>query len=675
MTSLPHTQRSIVICLVLTIATLAVYGQSLRFEFVAYDDDTYVTKNNAIHNGLSLASVTWAFTTNHGGNWHPVAWISHAIDCQLFQLNPHFHHLTNILLHITNTLLLFSLLQRMTTRSWPSALVAALFAWHPLHVESVIWIAERKDLLSTTFGLLTISAYLSYVYHGRAWRYVTTVALMAIGLMAKPMLVTLPFVLFLLDYWPLDRISLGKALPIERTVLIRPRSPGWLCLEKIPLIILSITSSVLTYTIQNHHGYRTATDVLPLDRGVANAFVSYIRYLGKMFWPTDLSVLYPHPYLAGGQPWKSWQIGAAGIVLLAIFAIVTWAHRHRYLTVGWLWFIGMLVPVIGFVQVGMQAMADRYTYLPLTGLFIMIAWGLSTWFTLLQSRKIVKTGAVVLAVGILIACITVSFSQTRHWRNSVTLFTHALKVTPENAIIHYNLGTTFKDQNKPGRAIMHFQEALTVNPNFLDAHLNLGGLLIHQGQINRAISHFNKVLEINPNSTDGHHNMAIALQAKGQIGPMVQHLQHVVRLTPLDAAAQLSLAIALANTGYAHEATFHFDEAKRLRPNWVNPLMAEAEILLTGAVPSPQKQRRAVDLIQKAAQLTEHHDTGVLDILAEAYAIMGKYDTAIHIAQNALELALKESDQQGIRHFQQRLDTLQHQRSIKRQGRPPPLAP
>ncbi len=672
MTSLPHTQRSIVICLVLTIATLAIYGQSLRFEFIAYDDDTYVTKNKAIHNGLSLASVTWAFTTNHGGNWHPVAWISHAIDCQLFQLNPHFHHLTNILLHITNILLLFSLLQRMTTRSWPSALVAALFAWHPLHVESVTWIAERKDLLSTTFGLLTISAYLSYVYHGRAWRYAMTMVLMAVGLMAKPMLVTLPFVLFLLDYWPLNRTSLGKALPIEETVLVRSRSLGWLCLEKTPLLILSTASSILTYTIQNHQGYRTATDVLPLDRGVANALVSYMRYLGKMFWPADLSVLYPHPYLTGGQPWKSWQIGAAGVLLLAIFAIVIQAHRHRYLTVGWLWFIGMLVPVIGFVQVGMQAMADRYTYLPLTGLFIMIAWELSTWFTSLQSRKTLKTGAMVLTVGILIACMTASFIQIRHWRNSITLFTHALKVTPGNAIIHYNLGTTFKDQNKPGRAMTHFQEALTVNPNFLDAHLNLGGLLVHQGQIDRAIFHFNKVLEINPNSTDGHHNMAIALQAKGQIGPMVQHLRHVVRLTPLDAEAQLNLAIALTNTGHAHEASFHFAETKRLRPQWVNPLMAEAEILLTSPDLGLQKQRRAVDLIQKAAELTGHRDTGVLDILAEAYAIMGQYDTAIHIAQNALDLALKGPDQQVIRHLQQRVGALQHQRSIKRQGHPAP---
>lgn len=435
----------LVICFGLVVATVIAFEPVRNNKFVEYDDDVYVTENEHVKNGIRPVSVIRAFTTPDAGNWHPLTWLSHMLDCELFGLNPFWHHLSNLLFHIANTLLLFLILKKMTGSVWPSGFVAAAFALHPLHVESVAWVAERKDVLSGFFWMLTIAAYILYARRPSLIRYLLVVLFLCLGLMAKPMVVTLPFVLLLLDYWPLCRFGQPYQNRDEKD-LSRSQSGGvyyakssfWrLVTEKIPLFALVAASAVITFIVQQGAGAMKPGDRFSLSVRISNALVSYIGYILKIFCPIRLAALYPHP--GGNLP--VWQPIVSAVLLAGITAIVIYLGRHRrYLPVGWLWYLVTLVPVIGLVQVGSQAMADRYTYLPSIGIFIIVAWGTAEFFSGWRYRKIVfrLTAGVVLAVLLILTRI-----QVGYWRNNSTLFGHALDVTKDNFIMHNNFGNAF----------------------------------------------------------------------------------------------------------------------------------------------------------------------------------------------------------------------------------------
>jgi hypothetical protein len=434
-----------VICVyvALALSTLVVYWQVRNYDFVNFDDPHYVHKNPIVQSGITLDSIKWAFTTGHAANWHPLTWLSHMLDCQLFGTNPGWHHLTNLLLHIANTLLLFAVLKRMTGALWRSAFVAALFALHPLNVESVAWVAERKNVLSGFFWMLTVAAYIRYAERPGIGSYLLVVLVFSLALMAKPIVVTLPFVLLLLDYWPFGRFQWGsqrqgESLPQSELVKVNYQtSPtSRLVGEKVPLFILVAVLSMITFFVQRSGGTVESTATLTLKARSANAVVSYAGYIGKIFWPRRLAVFYPHPRYS----LPVWQAVAAGLLLLGITVCVIWLARRRcWLPVGWLWYLGTLVPVIGLVQVGAQAMADRYAYVPAVGLFIIIAWSLPELVKKWRYRKIGLRISAGIVLTFLLLCTRM---QVRHWQNSVTLFEHALAVTENNYAIHCNYGRT-----------------------------------------------------------------------------------------------------------------------------------------------------------------------------------------------------------------------------------------
>ncbi len=588
-------QPKLMVCLLLVAATLAVYMNVQSHEFV-YDDEMYITDNPQVQMGLTRENVLWAFTTTDVANWHPLTWLSHMADCELYGLNPRGHHLTNLLFHAANAVLLFLVLHRMTAALWRSAFVAAIFALHPLHVESVAWVAERKDVLSTLFWVLTLWGYARYVEKPGRARYLLALSSFACGLMSKPMLVTLPFVLLLVDYWPLNRFSSppSDARAGGRTAGQAARLMG-LVREKLPFFALSALSSIITVFAQQHGGAMAPLDMIPLKLRMANAAVSYLRYAGKMFWPQKLAVFYP---LSPALP--AWQAVASAVLLVLLSTLVVRsARKHPYLPVGWFWYLGTLVPVIGLVQVGVQSMADRYTYVPLIGLAILIAWGAAD---LAKKWRRQQTALAVAAVVIIAACMTGTWLQVRYWENGVALFTHALQVTADNSAAHYNLAHAMADRGRLNEAIDHYSEAVRINPNYVLAHYNLGLALIRRGRLDEAVKHYAAALRIQPTDAKAHNNLGIALAIQGKTQEAVIHFLEAIRLQPNNfrahynlgyvlfgqrrpdeaishyfaalrvnpdfAEAHYSLGIALAERGRISEAVTHFSEAVRLRPDY-----------------------------------------------------------------------------------------------------------
>ena len=588
--------------MLLAAATLAVYWPVRNYDFINLDDPTYVTENEHVQAGLTGESFIWAFTATDTANWHPLTWISLMLDCQLYGLNPAGYHLTNVLLHSASTILLFLVLLGMTGSRWRSAFVAALFALHPLHVESVAWVAERKDVLSTMFWMLTLWAYLAYTKRPEVKRYLLILLLFALGLMAKPMLVTLPFVLLLLDYWPLERIQLGQdggsrtalgpAVVMAKTVR---RQAFRLFLEKTPLFLFAAVSSVVTFIVQKGRGAVGALAVYPIKIRVANALVSYVSYMVKMIWPQNLAVFYPHP----GQSLPMWQATAAGLVLVLIsIYVIRLGRRQPYLAVGWLWYLGTLVPVIGLVQVGAQAMADRYTYVPLIGLFIMAAWGVPELLTQYRYQRTVLASA---AISLVVALMVCTSLQVKHWKNSIALFSHTHAVTAKSYLVHNNLGSALNELGKYDEAIAHYNEALRLRPNFAEPHYNLGTALAQQGKLKEAISHYtealriepgyaeacnnlgevlrqlerydeaifyySKALQLKPDYPEVHNNLGSALAQQGELKKAMAHFSEALRLQPDYAAAHSNLALALVRQERLEEAVAHFFEALRTQPD------------------------------------------------------------------------------------------------------------
>ncbi|MCK4752406.1 MAG: tetratricopeptide repeat protein [Planctomycetes bacterium] len=598
------------IYLALALVTLAVFWQVHSFDFISRDDIDYVTANKNVTAGFTRDGITWAFTAGYASNWHPLTWLSHMADCQLFGLNAGMHHLTNAILHIINTLLLFAVFKRMTGALWASAFVAAAFAVHPLHVESVAWVSERKDVLSTMFWFLTMMAYVSYVKRPGAGRYLLVLLAFALGLMAKPMLVTLPFVLLLLDYWPLGRFKDIKKLIVE----------------KIPLFILMIASSVTTFLVQRTAGAVVATRTIPLITRTANALIAYAKYIEKMFWPSGLTIFYPHP--TGEVSMLHAVIAAA--VLISISVWVFWKARYyKYLAVGWLWFIGTLVPVIGLVQVGDQALADRYTYIPLVGLFIIIAWGASDLLSKLRYKKIILAMSAAAIFSTLTVC---TCSQLRHWRNTRTVFEHALNVTEDNYIAYFSLIKPLRQQGKIDQAIayatealrivpnlpyahnslgvdlatigkydeaaIHFKKALEVQPDFADARCNLGYMLARQGKIDEAIENYKKALQIDPEHFESLNNGGMALLAKGRIDEALELFEKALRIKPNRYNVNLNMGLATMRLRRYDESAKHFEKASNIEPD-----RPEAYYYLSNVYYKQGKTELAAEMTRKASEL------------------------------------------------------------------------
>ncbi len=517
---------SLLVSLLLGLITLAVYWQTVNHDFVGFDDPAYITENQHIKNGLTLKSIAWSFSTMSAGNWHPLTWLSHMLDIQFYGMNPKGHHLTNVIFHILSSMLLFLVLRRMTGALWKSAFVGALFALHPLHVESVAWVAERKDVLSAFFWILTLWGYVCYVHRQGVGRYMLVLLFFILGLMSKPMIVTLPFVLILMDYWPLNRFRLPH------------QGCGHLILEKVPLFVLSTASCFMTFVAQRGGGAVGSLELYPLSIRIENALVSYVAYITKMVWPYDLAVLYPHPQTL---PW--WQVAGAGILLILIFLIIFKTMKQRpYLAVGWLWYVGGLVPVIGIVQVGSQAMADRYTYIPLIGLFIIIAWGIPE---LVEQWRSKRKGLTLIATMTLLILTTNTCLQIRHWADSITLFGHALHVTENNYYMHNNFGLALATQGRTKEAIKHYSESLRLAPMYDLAHCNLGIALISEGEFPAASIHFSEALRIDPKNTDALNGLGIVHGNQGKPGKAIEYFSKALKIDPSHAYAHHNLKAAL----------------------------------------------------------------------------------------------------------------------------------
>lgn len=581
-------------CVCLFVVTWAVFGQTLWYDFVNYDDPSYVYQNTRITGGINLANVAWAFTHIHSENWHPLTTITHMLDCQLHGLNAGWHHFTNVLLHAIAVVLLFVALHQMTGAVWRSAFVSAVFAVHPLHVESVAWIAERKDVLSALFFMLTLLAYLHYTRAPSIGRYLTVALLVALGLMSKPMLVTLPFVLLLLDYWPLGRFEAHRS-NTGRQVL-QP------VVEKIPLIALSAVSSMVTFLAQR--GAIGWTEQLPVSERISNAFVAYVVYIRQMFWPAELAVFYPHPE----NRLPVLEISLALIVLIGITATAfVFRKKAPYFVTGWLWYLGMLVPVIGLVQVGWQGHADRYTYLPQIGLYIAVTWAVTDLTRVWRFQRIALGAAGVLIVGAL-SCR--AWLQTSYWRDSETLFTHALAVTSNNDVALNNLGIIFLDKGQLDDAISKLQAAIDLRPENAPAHDNLAKALLKKGQVAEAMVHYRKFLELEPANVEARNTLGTALIQQGHVREAIDQWQEALATQPENGNAASNLA-------------------------WVFATSPEASI---------RDGTRAVELAERALRISGGKIAMIYKVLAAAYAESGRFADAAETAQRGAELATSQGN-------------------------------
>ncbi len=611
---------------------VASYWPVHRFGFVNYDDAEYVAENLRVQAGLTAENVRWAFRTLFFENWHPLTWLSYMLDYQLFGLNPGAFHLVNVFFHALNTSLLFTVFKRMTGARWPSAFVAGIFALHPLHVESVAWVSERKDVLSAFFWMLTLWAYVRYVERPQLQRYLLAILFFAMGLMAKPMLVTLPFVLLLLDFWPLRRLQFTSSPPgIRAQTRNGPNFPQpfvRLIVEKIPFFLLTALSCIITYAAQ--HGARVTMASLPVAKRLTNAAVSYGRYLVKSFWPENLAVYYSHP----GQ-WPLWQIVGACLLLAAITALALGRRwKSPYLTVGWFWYLGMLVPVIGLVQVGSQSMADRYMYVPLIGLLIMVGWGaaeLAAWWRVKPMGLLVCNGAA------LLGCLAVSRSAVLVWKDSVSLFEHALAVTTASTVAHNSLGDALLAEGKTNEAFAHFSAALEIDPEDALSYGNFGNILLGQGKIDEALAKYQKGLQFSPKNPELHHNAGLCLAKLGRFAEAIPDYSAALRARAEYADAYLNLGNALVGLGKFEEAITNYNAVLRLKPSF-----APAHFNIGNALTQQGKHSEAaahyVESLRLQPDNAEAHSN-----LAMGLAQEGKNREAITHLNEALRLKPAEA--------------------------------
>jgi tetratricopeptide (TPR) repeat protein len=692
------------VCIVLAVMAWVVFGQTLGFDFVDFDDNSYIYENPIVPKGLTFPGILWAFTHVWASNWHPLTWLSHMLDCQFYGLNAGGHHLTNVLLHMATVILLFLTLRQMTGCLWRSAFVAAVFAIHPLRAESVAWLAERKDVLSGLFFMLTLGAYIRYARC--PWspaRYGLVVLWFALGLMCKPMLVTVPFVLLLLDYWPLNRLQANADIePVFR--LARLQIPRRLIIEKLPLLGLAFASCAITIFAQTRVIQTSGDMSLPMRIG--NALISYVAYTDQMFWPSRLAVFYP---LTAGDVRVAGV--ALSVVLLAGISTGVFVLRRRCpcLLVGWLWYLIMLLPVIGILQVGLQARADRYTYLPQIGLYLLLTWAAADLCARWRYRRLLLGS---LSLVVLVALIFCARAQTACWRNSETLWTHALACTSDNVVAHYGLGNALFEKGRVDDAVVQYEKALEINPDYAEACNNLGNALLQQGKVNEAITQLQRALQLNPDLADARNNLGNALLQQGKADEAIAQLQRALQLNPDlanthdivgnallqkgkvdEAIAEYHLALqinprlaeACYNLGNARlrqgkvdEAIAQYQKALEINPDFadahdnlgtallhqgntaeaiaqyrmalrIKPDKAEIQnnlawLLATCSQASLRNGNQAVALAEQANQLTGYDNPVVLDTLAAAYAEAGRFPEAVTIAQRALRLAEARSN-------------------------------
>ena len=685
------------LCLILL--TLVPYWQVLRSDFVLFDDDGYVWHNLMVQAGWTHASISWAFTTMTQANWHPLTWLSHMLDCELYGLRPWGHHLSSLLIHLANVLLLMFLLRRATGSLWCSTFVAALFAVHPLHVESVAWVAERKDVLSAFFWMLTSWCYIRYVERPRMGRYVWVVLSFALGLMAKPMLVTLPFVLLLMDYWPLGRLNEVGAKGLNRA--IRWKQISQLFWEKAPLFILTAVSAAVTCVAQRGTGAIISGSLLPFSIRFGNALLTYVKYISKILCPSGLAVFYPHPR----SSLSLWQVWVAGLLLiLASLQVLRLWKRHAYLTVGWFWYLGTLVPVIGLVQVGGQAMADRYTYIPLIGIAIIAAWGIPELLIrrpqaekALSRRKKTLLG---LCAGLVISILTgITWVQVGYWHNSATLFEHALSVTSKNGPMQNNLGLYLQQKGKLQEAAAHYSEAVRIEPNDENARNNLGITLANMGRLDEAIVQYEQALQIRPDSAEAHYNLGIALGRQGRSDEAVRHFAEALRIKPGFAKAHYNLALLMGLLKRPKEAIFHYREALRIEPDYVEALnelglvlSREGRIeeaiacyreslqrkpdqpgvlnnlawyLATSETEKTRDGAQAIRLATRACELMKYADANFLGTLAAAFAEAGRFDEAAQTVQKAAGMALSSGQKELLRDLKEQSELYKTRRPYR----------
>jgi tetratricopeptide (TPR) repeat protein len=553
--------RIVWFAVLLGLVTVILFWPSVQFEFVSLDDNVYVTANPKVQKGVTAEGLRWAFTNVDTGTWHPLTWISHMLDCRFYGPWAGGHHLTNILIHASASMLLFIVLNAMSGFLWGSGLVAAFFAFHPLHVESVAWVAERKDALSGFFWIATMGAYWLYVKNPGPSRYLLVLASLALGLLSKPMLVTLPIVLLLLDWWPLGRQE-GPVTLLDDFLKPYPflrHARSRLLVEKIPLLALSLAAGTMAIVGQQKIGAIQAVEVFPFRERFANAIVSYAWYLWKMILPLDLAVYYPH---AGMPP--SWKWAGSFVILAAATALVLrYARNYPYLPVGWFWYLITLLPVIGLVQIGAQAMADRYTYIPLIGPFIMVVWGA---YGVAGERKRIQAALAVFFAAVMAALAVSAAIQLGHWRDSRTLYSRALAVTEGNYLIHNNLGNELAAAGEVDQALVHYLEAVRIYPDYADGHYNLANTYAGLGQDDQAVYHYLEAVRIKPDYEKAYNNLGVALARRGNLDQAMVYFSEALRINPGSVDARYNLGSALAARGKFAEATAQFEEILRLNP-------------------------------------------------------------------------------------------------------------
>jgi protein O-mannosyl-transferase len=668
-----QTRRTIVLCALLSAMTLITFWPLRHCDFVNYDDTAYVTENPQVLGGLSLAHAGWAFRTSCLGNWQPLTLLSHMLDVQIFGLNAGRHHLTSVCFHVANTLLLFLVLQRTTGRPWPSVVVAALFALHPLHVESVAWISERKDVLSTFFALLSLWAYARYAEGRRkdaecrmkeagGVRHLArpiaafilrpssfillSLTFFALSLMSKAMFVTLPFLLLLLDYWPLrrlERTQQEEARVPSAESGITPQTSGFtfhvsritvfpLLLEKLPFLALSVIATCVSVLLLSGSGATREVMEVGVGDRLARSFVAYQHYLVSLIWPSSLAM----PCLRPARL-PTWEILSAMVVVSGLTLGAIWQGRRRpYLLVGWLWFLGTLVPVIGLVPLGAHAVADRYTYFPLIGLCLALVWGAAEWPARWSHRRATLAAA---AGAVLLGCLVTSRAQVRCWRDSGTLFRHAVAVTSANYIAHGALGLHLFNQGKVDEAIQHFETALRIEPRYDVAHSHLGRALAEQRRYDEAVAHFETALSLRPDDAKTHHNFGSVLMLQGRHAEAVRQFEEVLRLQPDHVGAHNNLAIGYRKLGRIGDAISQYRAALRLPPDSLEALNNLAWLLAAHPDARFRNGAEALSLATRACELTQYQNPVALGTLAAAYAETGRFAEAQSFVQQALELA------------------------------------
>lgn len=585
----------------LAMSTLLVFRQALNFDFVNYDDEEYVYGNPHVLNGLTGDGFIWAFTKSGFGYWQPLTWLSLMLDCQLAGPDPGWFHLVNIFLHLANTLLLFAVLKRMTGSLWPSVFVASAFALHPMHVESVVWIAERKDVLSTLFWMLTLTVYTDYVKRPSAARYLAALTFFTMGLMAKPMLVTLPFVLLLLDYWPLSRFEpfRSKKMSVRQSFQVVPKHDSYatfyrMIIEKIPFFLLSALYSIIAYLTQKAGGGLVGVTVHSWKAKVFHSFFSYTAYMSKLFWPANLAVYYPSDALATIAPWRF--VLYALVVIGLTFLVFYFGCRRKYLAVGWFWFVGTLVPVIGLIEFTGSAYGDRFTYIPYIGLFIMIAWGLPELLSKWPQRKMVLGMAAAMMLTGLGLC---AHRQVGYWKNSITLFSHAIEVTQGNALAYNNIGIAYSKAGRLQEAMDSLKEAIRIRPDYADAQYNLGTIYGDLGRLQEAMEAYQRTLQINPDYADAYNNLGVIYGKLGRYPEAINTLKHAIKINPELTMAYNNIGISYGDLGCRQEA---------------------------------------IDYARRACELTDYRNASFLATLAQAYWSAGQFPEVAETAEAALKI-------------------------------------